>query len=830
MVRSSYYKPEGNPVNVSQLPKQLMPLAFPTVNNNLVSTRVNRNLALGTALVIDLGAITLSSFATSTTVVLFIGFATLLGGTILRCWTAVASLSFRDFGLLALLLLSHAAMLTISNRFVTLVIVTTWISYTTYLVGLHWIHRCTVSPLPREQAAILIQQWHPTLILYSISPFILLLSCLLTGSTHLFFAGTLLMLAYQTVSTAFTERMTVRMLLRPFNSFLSYNIPDHHIAGAQLSAAGGYSKRLIVLLGSMSVGAAWSYGFAESNGFPIALPAVFFLAFPVLVFCPLGLEAGKLFAKRLDGNNWREFIRDLRVSIDPHVRGSLFLGRVAQDGMPVLYPMGILNEHMHILGSTGSNKSSKGLMPLIEQIIEFGFISVICLDLKGDRLELMACMMRAIREINRRLGLDKILSLFSTDSQDGSQIFNPLESPVFRSLSLDERVSLIVTATNLIYGEDYGTAHFDAKNIRQMRALLYLVPEARSFRELYDAFTGLCSNPATRTHFSRDKHDDSPHLEETLYRLASIDAMQVTQADDVSDVAKAAAINIETFLKEPSYLYMRLASAASAKTPPTIARLLLYLLIETARRTPQRIPVVVVIDEFQQLLSPSIKGLLQQARSLGIGIVMANQSIQDLRSMKTNLIPTLERNVRIRQWFDCGEDDREYIIKAVGERVEHVKQLSADSNGTRVTTAEVLLPRLSVNELNELSDNPMQSVVHIKRGQGYARFSGTPFVMESDYHITRDEYRKYQDTEWPEGEARLLKNGDLTARTPQGAGSKPVFTNEEDADDGAVLDETLSGLFGKFTEGEIRPWLESDDDQTEAARADDDHTEVDHEE
>ncbi len=107
---------------------------------------------------------------------------------------------------------------------------------------------------------------------------------------------------------------------------------------------------------------------------------------------------------------------------------------------------------------------------------------------------------------------------------------------------------------------------------------------------------------------------------------------------------------------------------------------------------------------------------------------------------------------------------------------------------------------------------------------------GTPFVMESDYHITRDEYRKYQDTEWPEGESRLIKNGDLTASTPQGAGSKPIFTNEEDADDGAVLDETLSGLLGKFTEGEIKPWLESDDDQTEADRTDDDHTEVDHEE
>jgi hypothetical protein len=79
--------------------------------------------------------------------------------------------------------------------------------------------------------------------------------------------------------------------------------------------------------------------------------------------------------------------------------------------------------------------------------------------------------------------------------------------------------------------------------------------------------------------------------------------------------------------------------------------------------------VFVVIDEFQRMVAHNVEYMLQLARSMGVGIILANQSLQDLGE----LLPAVEANCRYRQWFAVSSlDDRRRLIESSGETVEHL--------------------------------------------------------------------------------------------------------------------------------------------------------------
>jgi hypothetical protein len=95
-----------------------------------------------------------------------------------------------------------------------------------------------------------------------------------------------------------------------------------------------------------------------------------------------------------------------------------------------------------------------------------------------------------------------------------------------------------------------------------------------------------------------------------------------------------------------------------------------------------------------------------------------------------------------------------------------------------MSLGETITPRLRVNDVLLASDHPQQSIVHIRRGKGYAQFGGMPFVMTSAYHITADEHERRKRAPWPDrpGETitPTLKKQDAAA-TPSAAKADPVI-------------------------------------------------------
>jgi hypothetical protein len=182
------------------------------------------------------------------------------------------------------------------------------------------------------------------------------------------------------------------------------------------------------------------------------------------------------------------------------------------------------------------------------------------------------------------------------------------------------------------------------------------------------------------------------------------------------------------------------------------------MLLASAMETERRCPVFLVIDEFQRMVANNLEYMLQQARSMDVGVILANQSMQDLRKGNVDLIPTIESNCRLRQWFSVSsDDDQQRLIRGSGLRVETLNSYSHSVNSdgkssTGHTQSEHVAPRLTINDVLLASDHPFQSILHVKRGKGYTQYGGMPVIIESQFHISPEEYERRKRLPWPTAE------------------------------------------------------------------------------
>jgi hypothetical protein len=463
-------------------------------------------------------------------------------------------------------------------------------------------------------------------------------------------------------------------------------------------------------------------------------------------------ESGK---KLLNTETWDDLVCRIRASEDLIEKESLLLGVNAHDDTPVIVPRSVFQEHAHLLGDSGSGKTSLGIASLMTQFIRFGDCSVVVIDLKGDDVALM----EGARIEAERAGIR--FRWFTNELERPTYVFNPMQQSHLSRLSLYQRTDILTSSLGLQYGTDYGRGYFSDANSEMLYHALKARPEGvSSFVEL----AAVLREKAPFRDVPEDLRTAGAHLGAIINRLADAKALNATSKSGAPDSATANAIDMPEVFRTPQVLYFHLASAIGMASTPEIARLALYSLL-TAAKTAQgeRTQVYLVIDEFQRVVSNNLELFLQQARSLNIGVILANQTLGDLKTAGVDLIPTVRANTRFRQIFAASDlVEQEEIIKTSGETTVYNRAWSQylgnilGASGT-FTLTETLSPRLRVNDVLLATDHPQQSIVQIRRGQGYAQFGGFPFVMTSSFHITQDEYNRRKRAPWPERDGETIR-------------------------------------------------------------------------
>ncbi len=462
-------------------------------------------------------------------------------------------------------------------------------------------------------------------------------------------------------------------------------------------------------------------------------PVVAALGAAVVSTMPVLLEAAALRDRSQATSSTATLLADVRRSPDLIERRSIFLGRVVADGSPVYVPREVFREHAHGLGDSGSGKTSLFLCPIIEQFVRTGDCSVIVLDLKADTLELLATMQAAAESARSELGVSMPLKFFSNQAGRATHSFNPMAQPFWPKFDLLTRTDILCGANGLTYGTDYGAGYFSSANAAILHHTLKTFPHVNTFTELADCIGNVVSM-AKKKELHPEIRKAGVHVHEVIKRLAACEALNVTNATGHAPDVVADAIDLTQVFREPQLLYFHLSATLSPSGAPEIARLVNYMLLAASTQTERRCPVFLVIDEFQRMVAANLEYMLQLARSMGVGVILANQSMEDLKKSTTNLIPAIEANCRLRQWFSVSaSEDQERLMRSSGVTVDRLTNWSESVNEkgevtTSCSMSEQVVNRFTMNDILLASDHPFRSFLRISRGAGYAQYGGKPVI------------------------------------------------------------------------------------------------------
>lgn len=679
-----------------------------------------------------------------------------------------------------------------------------------WLFCTHWTERCITSPLGNDTAASLRRRWKLQKYCAAVVPMLAIVIGLVLGS----FAA----LLFLTTLFAFTFRVyrwnDMTGELASMSSWLTYDAKHMRLPGTFISPAGRCDSRIYTTLAACFVIVLCC---REAFSITPGLGAMLVFALPMFVARSLLLEANSYRRDAVTPDRWRDLTDSIRMSTNPIERQSYYVGRVAADGSPIIVPRNVFDEHGYFAGDTGGGKTALGLSPFVEQTIAFGDASVIIIDLKADTLELMATMLRAAKRLRESRGIDLPLKYLSTRDDLSSHAFNPQTQEFFQKLSSYKRTDLLTGATSLDYGPDFGAAFYSSANSGVVNHTYKTYPHVKTFVDLAER-CGHVLLTANRHDLHPEMRRNGAHVHEILKRLASFPPLNVSDAGGYPNEVIEEAIDLADCFRRPQLMYFHLSSVMGPGSAPALARFVTFFLLASAACTERTVPVYLVIDEFQRMVARNFAYMLQLARSMDVRVILANQSMEDLKTPSIDLIPTVEANCRFRQWFSVSASaDRERLVNSSGSTVEQLTTHgeSAGNNGRQfsMSVSEVILPRLSANDIALASDHPKQSIVRITRGEGYAQYSGLPFVAESDFHITEAEYQERKWMKWPHREYGTFIPDEWATYQPPAETTGPIVTTEivgsPDLDDDPFAD--FLGGIATAEEPESESNAEADD-------------------
>jgi hypothetical protein len=446
---------------------------------------------------------------------------------------------------------------------------------------------------------------------------------------------------------------------------------------------------------------------------------------------------------------------------DPH----LYIGRTVRDGIPWLLQLALLKMHGHIIGGSGTGKTALCLAPLAFQLIARGDASVVILDLKGDRALFWGAFIEAVRA-----GLP--FRWFNIEPGAASFAYNPLTQNHERERTLNARAQGHLSALGLDHGDDYGAGWFTADSLNTLTSFLGKFDDIRSYSELSRYADEPSSYIATKT-----DPEASQHLRMVLRQLAAVAPLNLTESSrGARPEVLRDAIQMTDVLSRPQVVHFNLPSMEEEQTAKSIARQIPFGLVQAAKivgRTRKPVPVYLIVDEAQQVLTQRTKIILEMARSMGVYTILAHQSMDQLRSAHWDITSVVEGSTTFKLNFEASS------LAALKSMVEHsidVREPTLsyaqpiypgfdvdkdDSFSPRrayprrlfepalATVGEVYRSELSKAQTLAMSAHPLRALVRSRTDGGLTQYAGRWIEIECQHPITKKEYEERDGTPFP---------------------------------------------------------------------------------
>lgn len=355
--------------------------------------------------------------------------------------------------------------------------------------------------------------------------------------------------------------------------------------------------------------------------------------------------AGEQDPRDLGRLRWSQVVYDRERALAPYLRteaGAYWLGR--SDPLPrkrwwgltlpraydVAVPKDLMLRHVLILGSTGAGKTRTALQGIVEQQIARG-LGALVLQFKHDEL-----FYRSVLDAVVRAGREAECVYFSLRSDDEGRTaaWNPLDWP--NSVEVAEAV-VHATLDDLAALRYFAAQNLDALGVvldgagRQGETLSFcrlaeLLSQTGRSGAGQPLLAYLRSFPDLRARAQRVRWDHASELKMLAAQLGRFAAL--TPAPD------RIAFNLRTAVQQGQVVLVNLDATTFPKASRCVGRLFIAALsaaYSSLRRTEDDRVYLVALDEFGPVAGPHLSNMLGTARGFGVSLVLATQSLADLR-------------------------------------------------------------------------------------------------------------------------------------------------------------------------------------------------------
>jgi hypothetical protein len=438
----------------------------------------------------------------------------------------------------------------------------------------------------------------------------------------------------------------------------------------------------------------------------------------------------------------------------PRYQSQIFLGLLAgKQPTPVLVPRYICGRHVYILGGTGRGKTSYAITQLLLQLSdytvdEFGNREenppVVIFDLKfdGDK-HLRATAERIAAKRGQKV------RFFSNNPDFVSLKFDPLYC--FRSVRYPLKLAeTLMKALSVIY-EGYGATFFSNE---QRYAFLEILRKRRP-----DSFDQLVDWVRDAT-LGKQGNADARGLYSALVALKYAEHAHT----DGSCLPEDERVDFERLYEKREVLYIHLDTRGLSMVSKDFGRLMLYALAETAaqrNQIGQKIPAIVVLDEFQRISAGNIVEMNEDARGAGLMFIYAHQTEAALRSANNeDLFAILANNCGLMQMLSAKDKRPVELMRLISGRERELRSshsisVSTDWKGLPTvseswTEQQEMVDGLIPEKLVKLHAGSLKSLIHVNAPDAdmVTPLEGKPVVIQGLWPFSAEEAKSMSSGLW----------------------------------------------------------------------------------
>jgi hypothetical protein len=492
---------------------------------------------------------------------------------------------------------------------------------------------------------------------------------------------------------------------------------------------------------------------------------------------------------------WDEKVSRLHDSPFYTDQESIYKGINLGTGEPVLVPRVCFHRHMQYLGDNQSGKTA-AMTSDMTQLMRMQArdrdssnprqqSSIVVLDFKGEPYQFHNARLEA-----EALGLP--FKFFNLSTGLPTFAFNPFLQKNYRALASYERANQLLASLALAHGLSYGRSWFTrASESVLIPFLKEFGNRISSFRDLHEYLNGSKQDLLrARIKLTAQDREHAGELIAAVKKLTFIEALNVTADQPGCEHVVENQIDFFDAFNTPQVVYFFLPTARNHSLVTEVGRLVVFLLLDAAThveqeqlrtggmKTPHQI--YLFIDEFQQLVSEFLAIFFEQAASKRIGVLVAHQTVSQLKTPTADLTGTISGNTHVRQVFAATDlAQQSYLIEESGDGVDQISDTEPEDS---ILLAEDRpLPRIRKNDVIAMTAQPLASVLRVSHPEGYAQYEGFSQRIVGEFHISKEEFERRKMLPWPKQEdypgtftpKSDIDEGEGTAGVPVEVGPAP---------------------------------------------------------